>query len=101
MAKEIQVFGAVVLKRKEAACTATAPHSSMLVHHEYHDDDIKNLVGKKVGAFGRSWIFAGDVPFHECDITITVKWDDGQDHQTFVGRSALKEALVYIQKHSE
>lgn len=100
MAKEITVYGGIILKHKEPACNATAPHTAVEIHTEYDDNEIKTLVGKKVGAFGRRWIFAGDQGFKESNILVTVKWDDGEDQQSFVGRSALKDALAYIGKHS-
>lgn len=91
MAKIIQVYGAVVIKSQQ-------PHA---LSQQYQDDDIKLLAGKSVGAYGRHWIYDGDQGFEESTIHIDVKWADGKDHQTFVGRSGLKDALIYIQQHTE
>jgi hypothetical protein len=66
----------------------------------YEDDEIKELVGKKAGAYGRHWVY-GDrhgrrsLMMHECDILV-VHGPASNHHLTFVGRDGLKQCLAFL-----
>lgn len=91
----IKIYGSVVLKRVDEVPIQGQPRK-MLMHVEYDDDEIKHLIGKTIGVYGRHWIYGGDQGFKESNILVTVKRDDGDDHQSFVGRSGLKECLAWL-----
>lgn len=69
------------------------------------DDELKQLIGKKVGAYGRHWVYGDRVNdkitgwcgFKEANILVTYG-PDGKDHITFVGRKGLNECIEFLSK---
>jgi hypothetical protein len=82
---EVKVFGAVT-------------HGSQ--DKVYDDDEIKELINTKAGAYGRHWVY-GDrngrqsLDMDECNILVVYGPED-QDHIVFVGRDGLKDCLEFL-----
>lgn len=84
MNTNVKIYGAVSIKEGNTK-------------KEYVDNDIKQLVGKTAGAYGRHWTYAGDQGYEESCILIVAK----EDHLTFVGRSGLNDALQHLQAYTQ
>jgi hypothetical protein len=82
---EVQVFGGITHGRDNVV---------------YDDNQIKELVGKKAGAYGRHWVY-GDrlgrrsIDLNEGDIMVVYGNQDNEKH-TFAGRDALKDCLEFL-----
>lgn len=76
----MRIYGHVIIKNKDGSVS------------EYSDDNIKTLVGKKVGSYGSNWRYGGDQGFSESNICVSI----GSNSESFGGRNGLKDALKYI-----